>query len=88
MYQTVNVKELFQWSDKGVVAAELKSESYREPATGRREKRTSGTKPYEESKFPMTENRRKPSTVGAASGRGQGQICSITHLDGDLVYSE
>lgn len=36
-----------------MVTAKLKSERYREPGIGRREKRASGTKPHGESKFHM-----------------------------------
>lgn len=61
---------LLVWQGNGGSWAQVWN--YREWATGRREKRASGTKPYGESKFPVIENRRKPSTVGAGSGRGQG----------------
>lgn len=77
------------WSEKAVVASELKYESFKEPATGRREKRDLGTNTCGENKCHMLENRKKSSTVGAGSQRGQSQIIhTLTDLDGDLVYSE
>lgn len=38
------------WSEKAVVASELKYESFKEPATGRREKRDLGTNTCGENK--------------------------------------
>lgn len=68
-------RTVFGWSEKGAVTSGLNSESYKELlATGRGEKRVSGTKPYEESKLRVLENIRRASTDRAGSGGDQGQI--------------